>query len=194
MKHHQELLSGAIEREGEAQRALFDGDAAVARARFIEAAELYRRSWEAAPATSYGRLVGMLKAAVLAGGGREEAEYVSAEPGLRGGDSATAAYARALAALIAGESSEAVRWSELMRPGGEAFARTAAAIAALAAEDEAGYRAAVRDIVADFEARSEHLTGVAIADTAMMLERLAARRGMAANLASPVLPGSSSAS
>ena len=54
--------------------------------------------------------------------------------------------------------------------------------------DTAAYRAAVDAIVADFAARSEHLTGVPIADTALMLERLAAERGMAAGVRSPLLP------
>ena len=75
-----------------------------------------------------------------------------------------------------------------MGAGGEAFARTAAAIAALAARDEAAYAAALEAIVRDFEQRSEHLTGVAIADTAVMLEALAGRRGMSAAIDSPVLP------
>jgi hypothetical protein len=41
-------------------------------------------------------------------------------------------------------------------------------------------------IVADFEGRDEHLTGVPIADTALMLERLAG--GLASRPASPLLP------
>ena len=69
-------MIGAIARDGVAQRALFDGDAPAARAAFAQAADLYRRSREAAPAESYGRLVGMLKSAVLDGGGEPEADYV----------------------------------------------------------------------------------------------------------------------
>jgi hypothetical protein len=42
-------------------------------------------------------------------------------------------------------------------------------------------------IAADFETREEHLEGVPIADTALMLERLAAARGMACGPASPLL-------
>jgi hypothetical protein len=49
---------------------------------------------------------------------------------------------------------------------------------------------AVAAIVADFESRSEHLTGVPIADTALMLERLAAERGIGAGLDSPLAPAS----
>jgi uncharacterized protein len=42
--------------------------------------------------------------------------------------------------------------------------------------------------VADFETREEHLTGVPIADTALVLERLAEPRGLAVYPLSPLLP------
>ena len=190
MKRHQELLTAAIERDGEGQRALMAGEAALARAAFAQAAELYRGSWEAAPPGSYGRLVGMLKSAVLAGEGREAADYARSALGDGGTDSPTAAYAQALAALIADDDQAADTWSGRMRGGSDAFDRTAEAIAALAESDRARYAAAVREIVRDFEQRAEHLTGVAIADTALVLERLAAERGRAAGVKSPVLPGS----
>ena len=187
-REHQELLTAAIERDGEAQRALISGDLGAARAAFGQATELYRRSWEAAHQTAYGRLVGLLKAALLAGGGESEAEYVRAALTDANPDSATASYARALAALILGEDDEAREWAGSMRAGGEAFARTGEAIAALAVRDQGRYEAALRAIVRDFERRAEHLTGVAIADTALVLEAIAARRGMAVALESPVLP------
>ncbi len=63
-----------------------------------------------------------------------------------------------------------------MAEGGEVFAATAGAIIAIAQVDEAGYRAALAAILADFEGREEFLTRVAIADTAVVLERLAAGR------------------
>jgi len=187
---HQELLTGAIEHESQAHRQLLDGDRDAARAEFATAADLYRQSWEAAHARAFGRLVGMLKASVLAGDDAlAEASYArsalaDADPG-----SATANYARAIAAVIAGDDEDAVVWAARLDGAPEAFARAGAAIAALAARDEPGYAAAVREIVRDFEQRSQHLTGVAIADTALMLEVLAARRGMAAAVVgSPVLP------
>lgn len=188
MKRHQELLTAAIERDGEAQRAMFAGDAGGARAAFLDAAELYRGSWQEAPPGSYGRLVGMLKSAVLADAGSEPARYVQAQLGDRGADSPTASYAQALAALILNDDRAAGAWGERMRSGSEAFARTADAITALAAGASEAYARAVRAIVDDFERRAEHLTGVAVADTALVLQHLAARRGLAADLTSPVLP------
>src|SRR5581483_4404612 len=97
---HREFMQGAIERDGEAQRALLAGDLPAARQGFAAAAELYRRSWEGAPPQSYGRLVGMLKAAILAGEGAAQARYVRealADDALAL-KSPTASYARALAA------------------------------------------------------------------------------------------------
>ena len=70
----------------------------------------------------------------------------------------------------------------------EEVASASDAIAGLAAGDGAAYGAAVIAIVEDFAGREEHLTGVRIADTAAMLEALAAPRGLAAGLDSPLLP------
>jgi hypothetical protein len=75
-----------------------------------------------------------------------------------------------------------------MRSGGEAFDRAAEALAALAAGEPGRYRAAVEAIVADFEARDAHVTGVPVADTAMLMEALADRRGIAARPRSPLIP------
>jgi hypothetical protein len=187
-ENHAALMTAAIERDAAAHRALFSGDRDGARAEFAQSAELYRRSWEAASPTSYGRLIGMLKSAVLAGGGEDEAAYATRELGEDQSDSPSAAYVRALAALIAGDDEEASRWAARMRGGADAFDRTAEAIDALAERDRDRYRDAVGAIVRDFEERADHLTGVAIADTALMTQELAARRGIAAELQSPVLP------
>jgi hypothetical protein len=185
---HRELMVQAIERDAQAQRALLDGNAAGARDAFSAAAELYRESWEAAPPRSYGRLVGMLKSAVLSGRGTEAADYARAALADEEIDSPPSAYAQALAALITGDDPGALAAAAGMRTGSDAFVRTADAITALAEHDRAGYATALQAIVTDFEQRTDHLTGVAIADTALMLERLAAPRGLAAGLESPLLP------
>jgi hypothetical protein len=76
-----------------------------------------------------------------------------------------------------------------MREGSDAFARTADAIQGLARRDRDRYTDALRAIVSDFEARDQYLTGVPIADTALVLERMAGERGIAADVESPLLPG-----
>jgi hypothetical protein len=190
MERHRELMGAAIERDGAAQRMLLSGDSAGASAAFAEAAAFYRQSWEVAPPASYGRLVGMLKSSVLASGGSEEdaARYARDALGDEGSDSATAAYARAIAALIVEDYDGARDHAATMRSGSDAFVRTADAIAAIARDDHSAYAAEIQAIVRDFETRNNHLTGVPIADTALMLERLAARRGIGGGVESPLLP------
>jgi hypothetical protein len=181
-------MTAAVERDGAAQQALLSGDRAAARLAFAEAAELYRQSWDEAPPSAYGRLVGMLKSAVLAGGGASEAAYARDALADADPESVTAAYARALAALILADDGEAEACARRMLGGGEAFARTGEAIVALATRDAGRYEAALASIVRDFEARTEHLTGVAIADTALVLATLGGQRGIVAAVESPVLP------
>jgi hypothetical protein len=167
---HLDLLREAIATEADGQRALLAGE--DGRAPLLAAAELYRRSWEVAPPASYGRLIGMLKAAVLAGDAADAAAYARvAVPD--DAHSPPARYAVAIAALVEGDREGAAAAAAGMRAGSDAFNRAAAAVEAIAAGDAAAYAKAVRAIVADFEGREEHVTGVPIADTAVMLERLA---------------------
>src|SRR5262245_24090272 len=184
---HVEEMEAAIRLDGEGLRALLDGDVASGRARLAEAVARYRASWELAPPRSYGRLIGMLKAAVIgdvdpAGA----AAYVRAA--VPEADSPPSSYVRAIAALVEDDDAAAAEFASGMRSGSDAFGRAADAITALAERDASAYAAAVRAIVADFEARSEHLTGVPVADTALMLERLAEPRGLAAHPASALMP------
>jgi hypothetical protein len=184
---HADLLREAIEAEAHGQRALLAGERDEAEERLRAASGLYRASWEAAPPRSYGRLIGMLKAAVIAGDAGDAATYAR-EQLAAGADSPPACYALAIAALAAGDDRGAAEAAAGMRGGSPPMVRAADAITAVAAGDRAAYADAIRAIVADFEGRQEHLTGVPIADTALMLERLAGERGMAAGVASPLLP------
>jgi hypothetical protein len=149
-------------------------------------ADLYRRSWEEAGPRSFGRLVGMLKASILAGEGEEAARYVRDR--LPAPDSPASGYALALAGLVLEDDELARAGAGAMRSGSDAFDRTADAIEALADGDGERYERSLRAIVADFESRDEHLTGVPMADTAVVLERMAAARSMAVEPRSPVLP------
>ena len=135
----------------------------------------------------YGRLIGMLKAAVIAGDASAEARYVRAQMA-DAADSPPASYALALAALVEGDDGAAGAAAAGMRGSSPAMDRAADAITALVGSDHTAYDRVLRAIVADFEGRAEHLTGVPIADTALMLERLAHERGMACGAASPMLP------
>jgi hypothetical protein len=184
---HADLLAEAIGADGDAFRAMFDGRGEAATGRLREAAALYRSSWELAPPRSYGRLVAYLKSAVLAGDGPEAAAYVRGQLG-SACDSPTSCYALAMAALVMGDDAAAASAAETMREGGDAFARAAEALAALAAGDASRYRAAVAAIVADFEGREAHFAGVPVADTALLMEALAEPRGLAARPRSRLVP------
>lgn len=183
------LLSEAIAFEAAAQQALLRGDRDRAQGLFRTAADRYRASWECAPPRSFGRLVGLLKAAILAGEAGHDAAYVR-QALQESCDSPPSCYALAVAALVQGDDERAASAASGMRTAqdGGAFARTADAVAALAARDEDAYRAAVTAIVTDFEAREQHLTGVPFADAAVMLERLATPRRLAARPASALMP------
>jgi hypothetical protein len=184
---HADLLDAGVAADGRAFRAMLGGRADEARAALREAAALYRASWEVAPPRSYGRLVAHLKSAVLAGDGAEAAAWVVGE--LDGAcDSPTSCYALAVAALVRGDDPLAGPAAAGMAEGGDPFARAAAALAALAAGDAPAYREAVSAIVRDFEGRDAHLTGVPVADTAMLMEALAAPRGLAAAPDSEMMP------
>jgi hypothetical protein len=187
MPDHRELQAQAVASDRAGQQALLRGDAARARTCFRAAADAYRASWEAAPPGSFGRLVGLLKSSILWGDGGHDAGYVRTALG-DACDSPTSCYALALAALAQGDDAAALPAIEGMRAGGEPFARTADALHALVHGDGAAYATAIHAIVADFAAREEHLTGVAFADTAVVLERLAKPRGLAVKPASSVMP------
>ena len=183
-----DLLREALRIEAGAQRALLAGSDDAASVGLLEASALYRASWEAAGPEAYGRLVGHVKAAVLAGRPEAAAAYVREQVGDDTPSSPAAAYAVAIAALAQGDDEVAARAVSPMLEASPAFGRAGAAIAALAAGDAAAYAAQVRAIVEDFERRETHLTGVPIADTALLLERLADARGIAAGERSAMLP------
>jgi hypothetical protein len=186
---HRDLMIAAIAAEGEAHAALLAGETDEAQAAYSRAVERYRASWALAPPKSYGRLVGLLKAAVLGGAAAAAAsevrEALANDPDAPG--SPVASYVLAVAALILGDDAAVAPLAEVMEPRGGAFERTATALRALAAGDGDAYAAAASAITDDFAARDDHLTGVAIADTAIMLEIIAADRGLAAGLDSPLV-------
>jgi len=61
-------------------------------------------------------------------------------------------------------------------------------MAFIAAEDVVGYTEAVEAVLRSFEAREAYLEDIPVADTVIVLQALAARRGLAAELESPLLP------
>ncbi len=176
-------LNSALEAEREAHEALLAGRPAAAA--YARARDAYLASHAATGPESWGRLIGALKMAILAGDGVEPIAR-GAVTDAEGAGGAAAGYARALARVALGETPDVTA----MLGEGEAFARTGRALAALAAGDGPGYAAALDEIVDDFAGRDRHLSGVVVADTALVLERLAESRGLAARPVTPLIPAS----
>lgn len=174
---HVDLLLAALVAEREAQRHLLDHDSAGACSLFRAAAAAYRASFDQAPPGAWGRLIGAQKAAILAGEGIREAEQARDALGnMR--DSPTSCYLGALAATVLMDDTTVRELAPGMREGGEAFARAAGGLLAIVNVDGDGLATIAHAIEADFAARDEHLTGVPIADTALMLRLLGKRRGL----------------
>ena len=155
------------------------------------AADTYRESWTNAPPGSWGRPIGAMKSRLIAGdlaGARADASW-ALDAGAATSESPIGRYAAALAQLVLGEDD------------GPALAGTLTGVdvipsavpdslAALAERDSPAYDAAIRALVADFEARTEFLEDVPVADTVLAFQALAEQRGIApAPLTSPLLPG-----
>jgi hypothetical protein len=62
------------------------------------------------------------------------------------------------------------------------------ALAYLAAHDVIGYTAAVESVLESFESRGEYLEDMPVADTVLVLQALAGRRGIEVELSSALLP------
>jgi hypothetical protein len=153
------------------------------------AAATWRESWNGGE--SWGRPIGALKASLLAhdDGAVEELATWTLTLGTPTAESPIGRYAAALALLALGRWPEARHVAESLR-GRDDFPRDVAdALAYLAAGDVVGYIEAVESVVDSFETRDEYLEDIAVADTALVLQELARRRGIEHALpASPVLP------
>ena len=156
----------------------------------LRAAQRYRESWEHAPEGSWGRPIGALKARILAGdweGGGAEARW-ALEAGAAEAASPIGRYAAALAFLVVDDPEPAQLAADFARTHEDFPSDVGDALSAIAAEDVVGYVEAVESVLASFETRTEYLENVPVADTVLVLQALAARRGLAAELASPLLP------
>lgn len=184
-----QLVRIAMAASGAGLARLMQGRQGEAAGWFARSAERYRESWEGAPPDSWGRLIGAVKARILAGDWERAADDArwALEQGPQGSDSPIGAYAAALAALTleddarAGELAERLRGSDFPEP-------VAAAIGALAAADRDGYVDSVAAVLESFETRDAYLEDIPVADTVIVLEALAVRRGLAARPRSPILP------
>ena len=157
---------------------------------FARAADRYRESWPDAPPESWGRPIGAIKARILAGdldGAAEDARW-ALDAGAAETESPIGRYAAALAYAVLGEWDDVRVHADFARTHETFPNEVADALAFVAAEDVVGYTEAVEDVLESFETRDEYLEDMPVADTVLVLQAFAARRGMAAELSSALLP------
>jgi hypothetical protein len=161
-------------------------------ARWLDvAARRWRESFEHAPPGSWGRPIGAVKARVLAGdweGAEDDARW-ALEAGAAEAESPIGRYAAALAELVLGDDDAARRHADEIRIRDDFPRAVGDALAMIAAGTDAiGYIDAVEAVLESFETRNEYLEDVPVADTVLVLQALADRRGLVAELDSPLLP------
>lgn len=156
---------------------LMDGDGAGAAEWLVRAAARYRESWDAGGAPdAWGRPIATIKALLLAGEDAGDAALWALDAGAAVAESPIGRYAGTLALLVLGRDEEAV---EIAATLGEGFPEdVAAALVALGRGSAGAYSAAVASVRRSFEERDAFLEDVPVADTALVLDVLAGRRGL----------------
>jgi hypothetical protein len=175
---------------GAALAELMDGHTASAREWFAKAVERYHESYEDAPPGSWGRPIGILKARILAAdweGAERDAKW-TLDQRAQEADSPIGRYAGCLALLVLFRETEARVLADGLRMQPDFPAQVGDALAFIAARDKVGYVEAIESVLDSFEKREEYLEDLPVADTVLVLQALAARRDMAADLSSDLLP------
>jgi len=157
---------------------------------FGRAADRYRESWEGAPPESWGRPIGAIKARILAGddeGAAADGRW-ALELGAGESESPIGRYAATLASCVLGDWHAARIQADWLLLRDDFPRDVAEALAYVAVEDVVAYVEAIEAVLRSFEQRDEYLEEVPVADTVLVLQALAARRGMATELESELLP------
>jgi len=186
-----QLVRVAMAAGGAGLARLMQGRSAEAAGWLSRSAERYRESWDGAPPGSWGRLIGAVKSRILAGdweGAVQDGGW-ALEQRPQDSDSPIGAYAAVLASLTLAEDEQAAALAPALQQEGFPEA-VGDALASLSAHDRDAYANAVARVLESFETREDYLEDIPVADTVLVLEALAARRGLAAGLKSPLLPAS----
>jgi len=157
---------------------------------FERAARRYRESFADAPPDSWGRPIGAIKSLVLADdwSGAEEAARWALDQGAAEAQSPIGRYTAALALLVLGRDEEARTHADAIRLRDDFPQAVGDALALISGRDATGYAEAVEAVLESFERREEYLEAIPVADTVIVLQALAARRDLAADLESSLLP------
>jgi hypothetical protein len=152
-------------------------------------AQRYRESWDSAPPGSWGRPIAAMKALLIAGDDAGDAARWALEAGAPEAESPIGRYAGTLALLVLGDDMHARVLASTLRDLDDFPQDVADALVELAGIDRVDYQIALEHILASFEERTDFLEDVPVADTVLVLQRLAEPRGLAAELdPSPLLP------
>jgi hypothetical protein len=153
------------------------------------AADRYRESWADAPPDSWGRPIAAMKALLLAGDDASEAARWALDAGAATAESPIGRYAGTLALLVLGDNVGARVLGTTLRDTTDFPPAVADALVEVAGADRVDYQISLEDILESFEQRTDFLEDIPVADTVLVLQRLAAARDLAVDLApSPVLP------
>lgn len=142
------------------------------------AAERYRESWEGAPPDSWGRPIAAMKALLLAGEDASAAAQWALDAGAARADSPIGRYAATLAYLVLGRDVEARMLAETLVECDDFPHDVADALLMIAGLDRLEYDVAVENVLDSFERREEFLEDARVADTVLVLQTLAAARGL----------------
>ena len=152
-------------------------------------AERYRESWQDAPPDSWGRPIAAMKALLLAGDDASEAARWALEAGAATAESPIGRYAGTLAFLVLGDDVAARILGSTLRDTADFPPAVADALVEVAGTDRVDYQIALEHILDSFEQRTDFLEDIPVADTVLVLQRLAAARDLAVELApSALLP------
>jgi hypothetical protein len=167
---------------------LMAGDRKGAKEWLLRAAARYRESWDACAASdAWGRPIGAMKALLIAGDGPAGQVQLSnslllaarwaLDAGAVEAESPIGRYAGVLALLVLGRDEEAAALAATL--GADFPPNVADALRALSAHDSHAYNVAVAAIRRSFEEREDFLEDIPVPDTALALDALASRRGLA---------------
>jgi hypothetical protein len=161
---------------------LMDGNRDESAEWLRRAAGRYRESWEGAPPDSWGRPIAAMKALLLAGDDAAPAADWALDAGAAEAESPIGRYAATLASLVLGRDVEARMLAETL-VGRDDFPRDVAdALLMIAGLDRLEYAFAVESVLDSFEKREDFLEDVRVADTVLVLQKLAEPRGLAIEL------------